>query len=50
MSSEAQSLELVEQLKAEVERIKALPLTEQVAAFSALRELLENTLNQADGN
>jgi hypothetical protein len=50
MSSESQSLELVEQLRAEVDRIKQLPLADQVAAYSALRELLENTLNQADGN
>lgn len=50
MSNESQSIELVEQLKVEVERIKSLPLSDQVAAFSALRELLENTLNQADGN
>jgi hypothetical protein len=50
MSNESQSIELVEQLKVEVERIKSLPLADQVAAFSALRELLENTLNQADGN
>lgn len=50
MSEEMHSVELVEQLKAEVERIKSLPLAEQVSAFSSLRELLENTLNQADGN
>jgi uncharacterized sporulation protein YeaH/YhbH (DUF444 family) len=50
MSTETHSAELVEQLKNEVERIKSLPLAEQVAAYSALRELLESTLNQADGN
>lgn len=48
--TEANSAELVEKLTAEVERIKSLPLGDQVAAYSALRELLENTLNQADGN
>jgi hypothetical protein len=50
MSAEFESTQLVEQLKAEVERIKSLPLSEQVSAYSALRELLENTLNQVDGN
>jgi hypothetical protein len=45
-----ESGELVEQLMFEIERIKELPLGEQVATYSALRELLENTLNQADGN
>ncbi|MEY4617836.1 MAG: hypothetical protein RL101_22 [Actinomycetota bacterium] len=50
MSAEYESTELVEQLKAEVERIKGLPIGEQVAAYSGLRELLENTLNQVDGN
>lgn len=49
MSAEYESQELVEQLKTEVERIKALPLEEQVSAYSTLRELLENTLNQVDG-
>jgi hypothetical protein len=47
---QSNSSELVEQLTAEIERIKALPLGDQVASYSALRELLENTLNQADGN
>lgn len=37
--------ELVEQLDKEIERIKNLPLAEQPAAFSALRDLLESTLN-----
>ncbi len=50
MSAELESSELLDQLKSEVERIKGLPLAEQVAAYSALRELLENTLNQVDGN
>ena len=50
MSTENNSSELAEQLTAEIERIKGLPLNEQVVAYSALRELLENTLNQADGN
>lgn len=50
MSPESGSSELVEQLKSEIERIQSLPLGEQVSAYSALRELLENTLNQADGN
>ena len=47
---QSNSSELVEQLTAEIDRIKVLPLGDQVAAYSALRELLENTLNQADGN
>jgi hypothetical protein len=55
MSQESETLgtnsaELVEQITAEIERIKSLPLSDQVSAYSALRELLENTLNQADGN
>lgn len=55
MSQESETLgtnsaELVEQITAEIERIKSLSLGDQVAAYSALRELLENTLNQADGN
>lgn len=50
MSTENNSAALVEQLTTEIERIKSLPLAEQVLAYSALRELLENTLNQADGN
>jgi hypothetical protein len=50
MSTETNSAELVGQLTAEIERIKALPLGEQVAAYAALRDLLESTLNQADGN
>jgi hypothetical protein len=49
-STPTNSTQLVEQLTAEIERIKSLPLADQVAAYSALRELLENTLNQADGN
>lgn len=44
------SAELIEQLTAEIERIKSLPLSEQPSAFSALRDLLENTLNSSDGN
>lgn len=48
--SATDSAELIEQLKFEIEHIKGLPLGDQVAAYSALRELLENTLNQADGN
>lgn len=42
------SEELVEQLRQEIERINQLPLAEQVAAFSALRELLDSTLNQSN--
>lgn len=49
-SSETNSAQLLEQLNVEIDRIKSLPLGDQVAAYSALRELLENTLNQADGN
>ena len=37
--------ELVEQLEREIERIKQLPLAEQPAAYGALRDLLESTLN-----
>ncbi len=37
--------ELIEQLEREIERIKQLPLAEQPAAFGALRDLLETTLN-----
>ena len=44
------SSELTEQLTAEIERIKLLPLAEQPAAFAALRDLLESTLNSTDGN
>jgi hypothetical protein len=44
------SSELIEQLTAEIERIKQLPLAEQPAAFASLRDLLENTLNSSDGN
>lgn len=44
------SSELLEQITLEIERIKQLPLGEQPSAFAALRDLLENTLNSADGN
>lgn len=44
------SSEFVEQLSAEIERIKALPLAEQPAAFASLRDLLESALNNSDGN
>jgi hypothetical protein len=44
------SSELLEQINVEIERIKALPLDQQPSAFAALRDLLENTLNSADGN
>lgn len=37
--------ELIEQIEAEIERIKQLPLEEQPAAFGAIRDLLETTLN-----
>ena len=47
---QSKSTELVEHLTAEIERIKSLPIGDQVAAYSALRDLLENILNQADGN
>jgi hypothetical protein len=43
-------MSLVEQLSIEIERIKQLPLAEQPSAFAALRDLLEETLNSADGN
>ena len=42
--------ELLEQLTTEIERIKQLELSEQPSAFAALRDLLETTLNSADGN
>lgn len=44
------NMSLVEQLSMEIERIKQLPLSEQPAAFAALRDLLEETLNSADGD
>ncbi len=44
------SSELLEQITLEIERIKQLPLSEQPSAFAALRDLLETTLNSADGN
>jgi hypothetical protein len=44
------SEELVSQVKAEVERIAALPLDQQVNEFAALREELESVLNDADLN
>mgnify|MGYP000308287112 CR=1 FL=1 len=37
--------ELIEQLKQEIERIQQLPLAEQPAAYGALRDLLDATLN-----
>ena len=37
--------ELVEQITQEIQRIKQLPLEEQPAAYAALRDLLESTLN-----
>jgi hypothetical protein len=44
------STELLQQITIEIERIKQLPLDEQPSAFAALRDLLESTLNSADGN
>lgn len=44
------SSELLEQITIEIERIKLLPLAEQPGAFASLRDLLETTLNSADGN
>lgn len=41
---------LLEELQAEIERIKLLPLEEQVVAFAALREKLEGVLDATDGN
>lgn len=46
---ESTNNEFAEQFQSELERIKHLPIEEQVAAYSALRELLESTLNQIDG-
>lgn len=44
------SSELLQEINAEIERIRALPLDQQPSAFAALRDLLESTLNSADGN
>jgi hypothetical protein len=44
------SEELVSQVKAEVERIAALPLDQQVNEFATLREELESVLNDSDSN
>lgn len=44
------SSELLQQVTLEIERIKQLALEDQPAAFAALRDLLETTLNSADGN
>ena len=44
------SEELVSQVKAEVERIAALPLDQQVNEFAALRDELESVLNDSDSN
>ena len=44
------STELLQQINIEIERINQLALDEQPGAFAALRDLLETTLNSADGN
>jgi hypothetical protein len=44
------SVDLVSQVKTEVERISALPLDQQVNDFAALREELESVLNDSDSN
>jgi hypothetical protein len=44
------SEDLVSQIKAEVERISALELEQQVNDFGALREQLESVLNDSDSN
>jgi hypothetical protein len=44
------SEDLVSQVKAEVERIGALPLDQQVNDFANLREELESALNDSDSN
>ena len=44
------SEDLTQQVQDEVTRVSALPLEEQPAAFAAIRDLLEQTLNtDADG-
>jgi hypothetical protein len=42
------SEDLVSEVKAEVERIVALPLDQQVNDFAALRDQLESALNDSD--
>ena len=39
------SEDLTQQVQDEVSRVAALPLDEQPAAFAAIRDLLERTLN-----
>ena len=39
------SEDLTQQVQEEVARVSALPLEEQPAAFAAIRDLLEKTLN-----
>lgn len=43
------SEDLTQQVQDEVARVSALPLAEQPAAFAAIRDLLERTLN-SDGS
>jgi hypothetical protein len=40
--------DLTQRVEQEVARIVALPIEEQPAAFAALRDLLENTLNSVE--
>lgn len=43
------SEDLTQKVQDEVSRVSSLPLEEQPAAFAAIRDLLESTLN-SDGN
>jgi hypothetical protein len=44
------SEDLTQQVKEEVARVSALPLEEQPAAFAAIRDQLERTLNSDEDN
>lgn len=42
--------DLTQEIQTEVARVSALPLSEQPAAFAAIRERLEVALNSDDAN
>ncbi len=44
------SEDLTQQVQEEVVRVSALPLEEQPAAFAAIRDLLEKTLNSDENS
>ena len=44
------SEDLTQQVKEELARVSALPLEEQPAAFAAIRDQLERTLNSDEEN